>query len=100
MIKNTEHLERGGKLHVIVVYDVAEERVNKVNKLLRMYLHWIQNSVFRGDITESNLEKMKSEIKEIIDKDYDSITIYVLPSEKYMKVINMGVEKGTTDLIF
>lgn len=85
---------------MIVVYDVGEERVNKVNKRLRMYLHWIQNSVFRGDITESNLEKMKQDIREIIDKDYDSVTIYVLPSEKYMKVINMGVEKGTTDLIF
>ena len=87
-------------MHVIVVYDVGEERVNKVNKLLRTYLHWIQNSVFRGDITESNLEKMKKEINEIIDKEYDSITIYVLPSEKYMKTINIGVEKGTTDLIF
>ena len=87
-------------MHVIIVYDVAEERVNKVNKFLRSYLHWIQNSVFRGDITQSQLQAIKDGIKDIIEEDYDSVTIYVLPSEKYLKVINIGIEKGTTDMIF
>ncbi|MCD6473427.1 MAG: CRISPR-associated endonuclease Cas2 [Thermoplasmata archaeon] len=87
-------------MHVIVVYDVAEERVSKVNKFLRCYLHWIQNSVFRGDITESNLQRMIDGLKEIIDLNYDSVTIYVLPSEKYLKKINLGIVKGTTDMIF
>ncbi len=87
-------------MHVIVVYDVAEERVNRVNKFLRRYLHWIQNSVFRGDITESKLEEMKDGLLDIIDENYDSVTIYILPSEKYLKKINLGVVKGTTDLIF
>ena len=87
-------------MHVILVYDVAEERVNKLHRFVRTYLHWIQNSVFRGDITESNLEKLKEGIREIIDENYDSVTIYVLPSEKYLKKINIGVEKGSTSNIF
>ena len=87
-------------MHVIVVYDVAEERVNKVNKYLRTYLYWIQNSVFKGDITQSNMQKMLDGLREIIDEDYDSVTVYVLPSEKYLKKIVIGVEKGTTDTIF
>jgi len=86
-------------MHVIVVYDVEVSRVNRVNKFLRRYLHWIQNSVFRGDLTESQLEEMKAGLLEIIDADYDSVTIYVLPSEKYLRRIVLGVEKGTTDMI-
>jgi len=87
-------------MHVILVYDVAEERVNKLHRFVRTYLHWIQNSVFRGDITESNLEKLKDGIRDIIDENYDSVTIYVLPSERYLKKINIGIEKGNTKNIF
>ena len=87
-------------MHVIVVYDVAEERVNKINRYLRTYLHWIQNSVFKGDITESNLHRMIDGLHDIIDEDYDSVTVYVLPSEKYLKKIVLGIEKGDTEMIF
>ena len=86
-------------VHVIVVYDVEVSRVNRVNKFLRRYLHWIQNSVFRGDLTESQLEEMKEGLLEIIDVEYDSVTVYVLPSERYLKRVVLGVEKGSTDMI-
>ena len=87
-------------MHVIVVYDVAEERVSQVNKFLRTYLHWIQNSVFKGEISQAKLTKMIEGLKDIMDENYDSITIYVLPSEKYLKKIILGIEKGSTDMIF
>ena len=54
-------------MYIIIVYDVNVDRVNKVNKFLKAYLHWQQNSVFEGKVT-------KSQYNEIIDKlnNFDS----------------------------
>ena len=43
-------------MYVIIVYDINVDRVNKVKSFLRQHLFWIQNSVFEGDVTESEFE--------------------------------------------
>ena len=48
-------------MFVIITYDIKIERINRVRKLLRMYLTWTQNSVFEGKITESKLQKCLNE---------------------------------------
>ena len=71
-------------MKVILVYDIALEepqdqnRLNKVRKVARKYMHHIQKSVFEGELTESKLENLKHEIKQTIDKDRDSVIIYVI----------------------
>jgi len=80
---------------VIIVYDVAVERVNKVKKFLRQYLHWVQNSVFEGEITLAEFERIKAGLKEIIDENEDSIVIYKLRSMP--KRETMGLEKNPLD---
>lgn len=82
---------------MIVTYDVEEQRVNKVRKVLKKYLYWCQNSVFEGEITEGNLAKCKSEIKKIIDKDYDSIYYYKVENPNNIKKEILGKEKNFTD---
>ena len=86
-------------MYVIVAYDVNEERVNKINKYLKRFLHWIQNSLFEGELTISQLEEIKEGIKEIIDEDIDSVRIYILKNEKQIKQITIGVEKSETTMI-
>ena len=78
-----------GLIYVILVYDVSEERVSRVNKFLKRYLIWIQNSVFEGDIRESSLEKLKKDLKKIINPA-DRIIIYQLKSESYIERIKIG----------
>ena len=78
-----------GLIYVILVYDVSEERVSRVNKFLKRYLIWIQNSVFEGDIRESSLEKLKKDLKKIINAT-DRIIIYQLKSESYIERIKIG----------
>lgn len=56
-------------MFVILVYDVAQKRVAKVLKKCRQYLHWVQNSVFEGEISEANLKKLKMELDRIINKE-------------------------------
>ena len=53
-------------------------------KRCRKYLQGVQNSVFEGEITEANYEKMIYELKTIIKKDSnDSIVVYKFRTTKY-----------------
>ena len=81
-------------MYVIIVYDVSEKRVNKVCQFLRRYLNWIQNSVFEGELTISEIEKIKLELKKIINFEEDSIIFYMFRSEKAMKKFVMGINKA------
>lgn len=86
-------------MFVIVVYDVGERRVNKVLKRCRKYLNWVQNSVLEGDISESNLKKLKMELERIIEFDHDSVIIYTSRTTKYTDREIMGLRKGGEELI-
>ena len=86
-------------MYLVLVYDIDESRVNKVNKFLKRYLHWIQNSVFEGELTQSQYSIMIDELNEIIDENVDSVVIYKCNSQKQIKRICFGVEKNTTDMI-
>ncbi|KGP75685.1 CRISPR-associated protein Cas2 [Desulfosporosinus sp. Tol-M] len=86
-------------MFVILVYDVGEKRVNKVLKRCRKYLNWVQNSVLEGDISESNLKKLKMELERIIASDHDSVIIYTSRTTKYTEREIMGLRKGGEELI-
>lgn len=81
-------------MYVIIAYDVNVERVNRVKKFLRRYLHWIQNSLFEGELTESDFEEVRIGLNGIINKDEDMIVIYRLPSERSMRREVIGTEKS------
>jgi CRISPR-associated protein Cas2 len=86
-------------MYVIVVYDVNVSRVNRVCQFLRMYLNWVQNSVFEGELTESELMKVEVGLKEIIDEKEDSIAIYILPNEKVVRKRFIGVRKAEPSFV-
>jgi CRISPR-associated protein Cas2 len=81
-------------VYVIIVYDINVDRVNKVKSFLRTHMHWIQNSVFEGEVTKSEFEEIKSGLRSIINKNEDSVIIYSMRSEKAFKRGVMGVEKA------
>lgn len=66
-------------------------------KYLRRHLQWVQNSVFEGEVTESEFETIKKEIKEIINLKKDSIIYYTLGSKDYLDRGIIGIEKNDTD---
>lgn len=71
-------------MYVIAVYDVAAERTAKMLRLCRKYLHWIQNSVFEGELSELQLQQLISEAKEIMDENYDSFILFKSRHTHYM----------------
>ncbi|AGO59982.1 CRISPR-associated endonuclease Cas2 [Ferroplasma acidarmanus] len=63
-------------MYVIIVYDVAVDRINNIRKFLKRFLNWIQNSVFEGEITESQLIRIENYLNKKTEQDYDFIKIY------------------------
>ncbi|MGK9475598.1 CRISPR-associated endonuclease Cas2 [Melioribacter sp. OK-6-Me] len=84
-------------MYVIVVYDAAPKRGTKLMKYLRRYLNWVQNSVFEGEITESEFEILKHGIKEIINDKNDSVIYYRFDAQNYHERGIIGVEKNEID---
>ncbi len=86
-------------MYLILVYDIREERVNKVLKIARKYLNWVQNSVLEGELSKAGLEKLKIELKEVINPEEDSIVFYLMRTMRYTSREIMGLEKGAGDII-
>lgn len=81
-------------MYVLIVYDVSVERGTKVHKLLKQYLHWRQNSVFEGELTESQIETIKEKLDGLIDDATDSVLLYISRDEKWLKRERLGREKN------
>lgn len=79
-------------MYIIIVYDVNVDRVNKVNKFLKAYLHWQQNSVFEGKVTKSQYNEIIDKLNKLTDEDEDSVIIYKFPY-KYLEKRVLGIEK-------
>jgi len=73
--------------------------VSKVCQFLRMFLTWVQNSVFEGELTESELMKIEKGLKDIINENEDSIRIYLLPDEKVIQKKVLGIQKNEPEFI-
>lgn len=85
--------------YVVIVYDVAQERVQRVLHYLRRYLNWVQNSAFEGFLTEAQLAQVCQELTALIDTEQDSVYVYELPSERFLRRRVLGREKGSRDTI-
>lgn len=81
-------------MYVLIVYDIGEKRVAKVLKFLRKYMHWIQNSVFEGELSKGQLTEVKMGLKKIMQKEDDSVIIFTSRSEKWLNKEVMGKEKN------
>lgn len=81
-------------LYVIIVYDVGEERVNKVRVYLKQYLNWVQNSVLEGELTEAEYMKIMNGLRDVIDESQDNVICYKTKDRKYLAVDEIGTKKA------
>ena len=80
-------------MYAIIEYDVNVERVAKIYHYLLKYLDWVQNSVFEGELTDSQLQRIKHDIKRIINEGEDSVRLYIFRTKDQLKTEIIGVEK-------
>jgi CRISPR-associated protein Cas2 len=74
--------------------------VAKVFKICKKYLKHHQKSIFRGSITPSNQVKMTNELKKVIDKDIDFITVIKVLNSGSFEEQTIGTQKKETESIF
>ena len=84
-------LKCGGSMYVILVYDIdLEDRegqriLRKVFKTCKKYLVHIQNSVFEGELLESQAIKLKAELDSFIRKKKDSVILFKSRNQKWLE---------------
>ncbi len=83
-----------------MVYDVSEKRVNKILKIGRKYITWVQNSVLEGEILPSSFMKMKNEITKVINTNEDSVLFYIIRDLKYTSRETLGIIKNSDEQFF
>ena len=91
-------------MYVILVYDInledkeGQKVLRNVYKICKKYLVHIQNSVFEGELLESQLMKLKTELKMYIRDDKDSVIVFKSRNQKWMEKMFFGkVEDDATD---
>ncbi len=91
-------------MYVILVYDInlddkeGNRVLRKVFKICKKYLVHIQNSVFEGELLESQALKLKSELDEYIREKKDSVILFKSRNQRWMEKEFLGmIEDDKTD---
>lgn len=86
-------------MYVILVYDMKQQRVGRMLKLCRRYLHWIQNSVFEGEISEVKLLELVTKARTIMDEEEDSLILFKSRTQQWLEKQVIGQERSSLDTI-
>ena len=86
--------------YVFLFYYLKKKRVNKVFKKCKRYLNHWQKSVFRGPLTNSEILELENELKCLIDKNKDFISIIKIMDFKTIGETSLGTIKTNTENIF
>ena len=79
--------------YVIAVYDVAVERNAKALRLFRRYLRHVQNSVFEGELTPSQLAELEAGATALLEGS-DAAVLYALRTQAYSERRSIGADRG------
>ena len=94
-------------VYVILVYDInLDEKegsrvLTKVYNICKKYLNHIQNSVFEGELLESQIINLKSELDKYIRSTKDSVILFKSRNKRWLdkEFIGMIEEDKTTNFI-
>ena len=91
-------------MYVILVYDINLENkegqrvLRNVFKTCKKYLVHIQNSVFEGELLESQAIKLKAELDWYIRDDKDSVILFKSRNQRWLEKEFLGmIEDDKTD---
>ena len=91
-------------MYVILVYDInleikeGQRVLRNVFKTCKKYLVHIQNSVFEGELLESQAIKLKAELDRYIRDDKDSVILFKSRNQRWLEKEFLGmIEDDKTD---
>lgn len=84
-------------MYVVLVYDISfddfgKKVLPKVFKVCKKYLTHIQNSVFEGELSDSQMMKLKIELNKYIRKNIDSVIVFRSRDERWLDKEFWGME--------
>lgn len=90
-------------MYVILVYDInletkeGQKILRNTFKTCKKYLVHIQNSVFEGELLESQVFKLEKELQKYIRKELDSVILFKSRSQKWLEKEFIGrIEEDVT----
>ena len=91
-------------MYVILVYDISQtengrKRWSHIFKICKKYLSHIQNSVFEGEVSKSQILKMQKELSPYIDKTLDSVILFKSREQKWLDKDFWGLKDDKTEFI-
>ena len=86
-------------MFVVLTYDISGPHIQKVLKLCRRYLVHVQNSVFEGTITESELNQLKANLELLANPATDRICIYRIDNLQYTSKETWGLKSWSENCI-
>lgn len=91
-------------MYVILVYDIVMDEagaktLRRVYKECKKYLVHIQNSVFEGELSQSQLLNLELTIKKYLRKDRDSLIVFKTRNERWLQKEFWGKEDNATSNI-
>ena len=94
-------------MYVILVYDInLDEKegirvLTKAYKICKKYLNHIQNSVFEGELLESQIINLKSELDKYIRSTKNSVILFKSRNKRWLdkEFIGMIEEDKTSNFI-
>ncbi|WP_333785382.1 CRISPR-associated endonuclease Cas2 [Thermocrinis sp.] len=93
-------------MRVVLFYDIdttekeGQRRLQRALKTARKYLNHVQKSVFEGSLNLSGIERLKYEILKVVDREKDSVIIYILDeTTNYKREILTNTKDPTDNLL-
>ncbi len=86
--------------YAFVFYDIEEKRVQKVFKTCKKYLTHYQYSVFRGEISSSQVIKLETELKKIINPKVDFVCFILLQGQYVFEERTLGKQQKDSEDAF
>ncbi|MEG2246847.1 MAG: CRISPR-associated endonuclease Cas2 [Peptostreptococcaceae bacterium] len=88
-------------MYVILVYDIKSDDggakvLRQTFKTCKKYLSHIQNSVFEGELSNSQIIKLQYELNDIIRREKDSVILFKSRNERWLEKEMWGIDVDKT----
>lgn len=91
----------GQRWDILVAYDVdtlseeGKRRLRRVAQVCKNYGQRVQLSLFECRVNQAQLEELESKLLEVIDREKDSLRIYILPGNRERFLRTYGKDSYT-----
>ena len=77
-------------MFVVMAYDVDAKRVKKVHSISQKYLIQVQQSLFQGNLSVKQLQRLQNELSMVLNSDTDKVIFYKSADNMLVEIDQFG----------